>query len=264
MRPACSLALLLGSACLPPLVGVVTTQHLLASLNDPLPGVPELLAAAAGPEPAPAAARNRLVLVLLDGVGESKLRPAVQAGGLGPVAAMVPLDTGTPSLSRPGYHVVLTGVPAWVSGIRNNPYTTGRADTVADRVRAAGGQVAWLLDGVPWFHELAGRPDEPVGLGQGWSVPAFEAAWASGAALIVVHLARTDGVAHHLGTEGDAYREALDAELAHVRALREVVAASPDRDRSWLLVGSDHGHRPAGGHGGPEPVVTQVLWTALG
>lgn len=255
---------LLACAALPSAFGGLTTAVLLASLNDPLPGVPALLERAADPEPPPSPPRRRAVVVLLDGVGEAKLRPAARAGALGTITAEIPVDTGTPSLSRPGYHALLTGVPPLISGIRNNPFTRGRADSVAHRVRAAGGTVAWLLDGVPWFHDLFGAPGEPVGLGQSWSVERFSEVWKNNTTLVVVHLAATDGAAHHEGTEGVAYREALAAQLRQVAAIRAVVEASPDRERSWIFVGSDHGHRPEGGHGGPEPVATQVSWLALG
>ena len=66
---------------------------------------------------------------------------------------------GTPSLSRPVYHVLLTGAPQWVSGICNNSHAgRARADDLAARVREAGGTVGWALEGVPWFHDLFGRP----------------------------------------------------------------------------------------------------------
>ena len=190
---------LLACAALPSAFGGLTTAVLLASLNDPLPGVPALLERAADPEPPPSPPRRRAVVVLLDGVGETKLLPATRAGALGPVAAEIPVDTGTPSLSRPGYHALLTGVPPLISGIRNNPFTRGRADSVAHRVRAAGGTVAWLLDGVPWFHDLFGAPGEPVGLGQSWSVERFSEVWNNNTTLVVVHLAATDGAAGWCG-----------------------------------------------------------------
>src|SRR5580658_3412817 len=126
------------------LLGAAEGSHLMASLNDPIPGVLEALHAHADPPasqtPAPA---RRVVVVLIDGLGGDPFEARLREGTLGDIPWKVSLDSGVPSRSRPVYHAILTGVPQWAGGIRGNGYAPGRADGVPDRVRAGGGKVAW-------------------------------------------------------------------------------------------------------------------------
>jgi hypothetical protein len=245
-------------------LGGLASLHLYASLDDPLPGVPGLLAEHLDPEPPRRPVVGKAVVVLLDGVGENQMIPRVERGELGPWGAVLRVDVETPSLSRPAYHTLLTGVPNWVTGVRSNAFTRARADTLADRVREAGGRVGWALDGVSWFFDMGGR--EGDGYLRGAEVRSAEgfARLFTESTLLVVHLTATDGAAHEHGTRSEAFQQALDAEIGQVNAMREAAARLPGGSQTWWFVGSDHGHRPQGGHGGVEPIVREVAWLVAG
>jgi hypothetical protein len=245
--------------------GAATGRVLLTSLNDPIPTVLDALHAHADPAPAfaPAPARP-VVIVLIDGLGEAAFNARLAEGALGPVQWKASLDTGVPSLSRPVYHAILTGVPQWASGIRQNGYARGRADSVPDRVRAGGGKVAWMLGGVQWFHELFGAPGDTYEAGPAaLSAETFARVCRERPTLTVIHFTEVDSAGHHHGAASDEYLDASRRTMAMVAALRAEARDLPGgRDAIWF-VGADHGHMARGGHGGPEAAVRRVSWVAL-
>lgn len=241
---------LVGAAAL----GAKLASHLLHHANEPQRPVLAALTAHADSVDTAPRSPNKLVLAVLDGVGDAALSRALSASSLPPPSFEAHVDTGTPSLSRPGYHVMLTGVPQAVSGVRTNQHAgPARADTVADRVRAHGGTVAWALTGVRWMHDLGAHPGETFLHG---SEAIDEAAFARAASstLVVLHIVETDAMGHEHGAASPQYRDAVERAVATVARLR---ALSPDA--AWF-VGADHGHTATGGHGGPEPEVTSVAW----
>lgn len=247
-------------------VGGWTGKFLLESLNDPDPSV-TADAAVATVNPSPIESRKRLVVVLLDGVGaEAWDRATMGEERPFPIAWSGLFDTGTPSLSRPGYHVILTGVDQALSAVRTNAYLRrARQDTVVDRLRAAGGQVAWALDSVQWFYELAGREgDARLNGANADDVSKVIRLYDNGANLLIVHWTRTDAVGHDHGSASDAYRLEVQTSVNRVArlysALMQRVDATTDLQ---MYVGSDHGHLPRGGHGGPETTVRRVRWARL-
>jgi len=240
-------------------LGGLTGRRLLDSMNDPDPAV---LAAVAPVRDAPAArVTRRAIVVLIDGADEASFERAMRDGTLAPVAWSQPVDTGTPSLSKPGYHVLFTGAPQDVSGVRNNAYAgRARLDTLMDRVRGAGGSVAWALETVDWMAALAGRDgDERLADTAALDVERV-AALSRAHELVVVHWTRSDLAGHDHGAASPAYRDVVRRSLARASALHRLIAS----DGAALFVGSDHGHAARGGHGGPEPEVTRVRWVRLG
>jgi hypothetical protein len=247
------------------LVGGLVSRGLLRSLNDSVPSVEAALVA--HPDalvPMPSEPTTRVVMIVLDGVGGRILEPLGERGDLGPLAAVLRVETGLPSLSRPGYHVLLTGVPQPVSGIRANDFTRARADSVVDRIHAAGGTAAFVQESVPWFGEMFGGPSDVVANGA-WAggVPAFRQAYDSGASLIVVHLTGADNAGHGSGAASVAYRWTVDRQVEAINALVFSVKETSSARATHWLVGADHGHTQAGGHGGPEPEVSEVSWLLL-
>jgi hypothetical protein len=243
----------------PVALGGFTGRHLLDSMNDPSPAV--LAAVAPVGEVARATVARRAVVVLVDGADEVSFERAMRDGTLGPVAWWRPIDTGTPSLSRPGYHVLFTGASQDVAGIRNNAHSgPARLDTLMDRVRGAGGKVAWALESVDWMNALAGRPDEVYLRGEDALDVTRVAALSRDHALVVVHWTRSDGAGHAHGAASPVYQRVVRESFARASALHARLAG----EQVAFFVGSDHGHAAAGGHGGPEPEVTHVRWVRLG
>jgi hypothetical protein len=284
-------------------IGAATGRLLLDSMNDADAGVLATLAANAdpatkagsaatgssGPVPSPpppsaGAPPYRLVLVVLDGLGEDACLAAIHGTPFERYDWRATVDVGTPSLSRPIYHVMLTGVPQAVSGIRNNAHKgRARADDLTAEVRAAGGTVAFGLETVTWFHDLFGLRDdayervapEPAlqplvdtlgGRGSAGSPPVFGtmSRMASlGATLTILHFTSIDHAGHQRGAASSDYRRAVEEAIRTVAEVRTTSAgASGDLPAVWML-GSDHGHLAEGGHGGPEPAVRRTTWLGL-
>lgn len=269
-------------------LGAATGRQLLDSMNDADEDVLAALAEHADPEPPPAPAGGprspRLVIAVIDGLGEDTLLAEAPGAGIAPDHwhFRATVDAGTPSLSKPVYHVLLTGVPQAVSGIRNNSYSgRARAAGLPESVRRSGGTVEWALETVPWFHDLFGAPedgserirDEPfldgvldrpaIAAPDRDPFPAMTRAVRANPTLAVLHYTATDGAGHAHGADSAPYRAAARQALAHLRALRDSHSSTPAGAGTVWMIGADHGHLPRGGHGGPELAVRRTAWIGL-
>lgn len=236
-----------------------------SALFDTANQAPSALAAlrdAADPRPAtrpPPGATRSLAVLLLDGLrlDEARRLPALRS--LETRAAFAVDRVPLPALSRPFYHTLLTGVPQAGSGVRTNRYAgPARFDSLADRVRGAGGSVAVVADRIDWLARMHAGPRDFTHVGLPGFVGALDRALDRAATavpgLVLVQFTGVDHTAHQSGTRAPAHR----------RALRDAGAllARLDRDTASrgmaLAVLSDHGHIGVGGHGGPERVVRRV------
>lgn len=222
---------------------------------------------------------GRVVLVIIDGLGidEARLPYLSELGSRGVTAtARVPY----PTISRPNYVTILTGVPPRDSGVRVNRVQAPVAvDTVMDRVRAAGLRVATASDfgmlgslflrntptitGIDWVERgLSVSPPPPIG----WPFddarragslaelgPVIGELAGGDAALVAVLVLDVDRAGHASGI-GDEYRAAA---AAADRMLRGAFAGI-DLARDTVIVTADHGHVAPGGHGGDEREVSNV------
>ncbi len=217
-----------------------------------------VLARLADDGPTPDPPTGHLALVLVDGlrVDEANELPTWRALTERSTTGRVRL--GTPTLSRPFYHHLFTGVPADISGVRTNRFSShARHDSVMDRVRAAGGRVFISADGLDWMRTMHGAPADGGSDARGALGPPLDAVleeWrrADPPALLVVHYVDTDATAHADGVHSAAHARALVA----ADALIARVAESAEDATLWVL--SDHGHRDHGGHGGDEPEVARA------
>lgn len=249
----------------PVLVGGATGDALLTRMNDAHPALTAALARTADAPPAPSQPVGRLVLVVIDGVGEPYFDREIREGTLRPVTWSQAIDTGTPSLSRPSYHTLFTGVAQDLAGVGNNRYADrARADTVMNRVRDAGGTVAWALETVDWMHGLAGLPHEPYLRQYATHDLDAIAALAAAHTLTVVHWVTTDEVAHNHGARSARYDREVRTCLTRASRLYDRLAAALGPSAFTMLVGADHGHVARGGHGGPDPDVVHTRWVRLG
>jgi hypothetical protein len=215
---------------------------------------------------------RRVVLVLIDGLGidESRLPflDELAARGVGAVAR-VPY----PTISRPNYVTILTGVPPADSGVRANRVRIPvGVDTIFDRVQAAGDRVATASDAghlgslflrnTPSLGNIPLPPAPPIT----WPIDDARAAGslaelgpmiatlAAGDASLVAALVLDVDRAGHAAGVGTAYRAAA---AATDRMLR-VAFAGIDWSRDAVIVTADHGHVAPGGHGGREREVSHV------
>lgn len=202
---------------------------------------------------APLARRpRRAVVVVVDGLRQDDARrmPAVvrvRAAGRCAVT-----HVGLPSVSRPVYAVISSGVEQARTGSRNNDTDAPLAvDSLWERARAAGLRVTYRSE-LPWWGQLFPRGFDGAAV-LPTSRDLFAAPFADG--LTLVHPVYVDDASHDHGVGSPAQRAAV------ARADRELAAALDGLDlaRDLVVVTADHGHRDAGGHGGPEAVVTEVL-----
>jgi hypothetical protein len=221
---------------------------------------------------------RRVVLVIIDGLGADESQLAflgeLRRRGVDAVAR-----APYPTISRPNYVTILTGVPPRDSGVRANRVTAPVAlDTVMDRVRAAGLRVATASDfGMLATLFLRGTPSLGVRLIEdgervappapiGWPFddarraasldalgPVIGELAASDAALVAVLVLDVDRAGHAAGV-GAGYRAAAAAVDRTLRAALSGV----DLARDAVIVTADHGHVARGGHGGPEREVSRV------
>ncbi len=202
---------------------------------------------------------TRVRVALLDGLG------AAAAEGLPALSAVcaagreLRVDVGFPTVSLPVQAVLWTGRTQQQSGLQYRasqlpvPPAGSLPAQIADSVAVAESHPEIVRS----FGFAATRPDP--------TDPTDDAAWraafpdvavaaiASPARLVHVHVLRVDEAGHRTGAASPEYAAAAreaDALLARMRA------AAP-ADATWLVL-ADHGHRPAGGHGGEEPAIRIV------
>lgn len=237
-------------------VFVGLAEHLLASANVEADGG-RMLRQLGTVGPAPSTPPQHVAVVLIDGLRVDEARALSSWRALRGASATGTIRLGMPTLSRPFYHHLFTGVPAHASGVRSNRFDQrARHDSVMDRVRAAGGHVFIAAGGLDWMRRMHGRPgdggsDQHDALERG-PLDRTIAAWRAAAApsLLVVHHVRVDSSAHQGGVHSAAHARAL----AQADAVVARVAASS----GYHFLLSDHGHRDTGGHGGDEPEVASA------
>ncbi|HJL15863.1 MAG TPA: hypothetical protein RMH99_09415, partial [Sandaracinaceae bacterium LLY-WYZ-13_1] len=227
-------------------------EALLASA-DAEPDGGRMLRDLAVPGPAPAGPPGRAAVVVVDGLRTDEAWSIEDA-------ARATVAVPPPTRTTPALHTLLTGVPPGASGVRSNRFAgPARHDTVADRVRAAGGRVFVVADGDDTLRALIGRPEDggsDAAGSLGAPLDAAVDAWrrAPEPALLLAHVLDVDRTAHAGGVGTAAHRAAL-AEAREVVARVARVARAAD---AALFVLGDHGHLGDGGHGGPERAVART------
>jgi hypothetical protein len=199
------------------------------------------------------------IVVLVDGIrlDEARALPAARRAMSAGLFAVV--EVPTPTLSRPYYHAALTGVPPEGTGVRRNREgQRALVDSLADRVRAAGGTVAFYSEGNDWMPEMHASAGDEAHVALDALDEPLDAMLAGlrtleAPALTVVHVLGVDETAHDGGIHTDAHRRALDyADDVLARVL------DANEGRALVVLLSDHGHVASGGHGGGEPEVRRV------
>lgn len=260
------------------------------------PRVATLLAAAAatlwasGCQPADAGSRPRVLLIGIDGVRPDVLAEvatpnldALRADGAYTASAR----TTDPTVSGPGWSSMLIGVWPDKHGVLSNDFTSNRYGEWPDfltRLESADStlRTVAVADWPPLVEEDSGGPligDAPDvkhhlnGYEIGWgaadslsTILAVEELRSGDPDALFLYLGNPDETSHQAGSIGEEYRSAI-AEAD--RRVGEVLAALRSRPgyarEDWLiLVSTDHGRTPRGGHGGESPEERTIFILAAG
>ena len=176
-----------------------------------------------------------------------------------------PPDGGEPvtTVSGPGWSTILTGTWPWTHGVLDNTITGHRLEEHPDlisRATAAGLSTFYSATWKPLYDEILTRQvtDRVVIDQDHW--PEYELTVAGstvhaitqGVDLAFAYFGSPDQAAHRAGATSAAYDQAIENVDRHLSALLRTVEARTGED--WMvLVTTDHGHRPEGGHGGQTP-----------
>lgn len=261
-------------------VGAATVTHSLGlylpAFNTPhtaLEGVPHPRTEL----PATPGLTRRLAVVMVDGLDFDAARALPAFAPLRRAGVLRPLRAAFPTYTSPALVAMVTGLSPRESGIRLNgsvdhgPRGTDRVTTQAGLAGVA--IELWAREWKPFVELLDPPAGASIHEGRVDFLASVVAARAPGAAplppldgrsparaLTFVYVGEVDEVAHAHGTRSPEYRDA--AQLAG--NLVDRCAATLDFDQDTLIVLSDHGHRPEGGHGGIEPEAQRAFLLARG
>jgi len=225
---------------------------------DATPGEPAPLPTGTGPG---LTAAPRVRVVLIDGLMADVAATLPVWSGLCKRGVTLRVDVGFPTISLPVEVALWTGLTQQQTGIVSNH----RLEPPLDR-RGVPAQVSsvaiadshgWIVRSLGFARvEPAADPTDPMkdadpkGWATAWEARAIDAVRGD-ARLVFVHVLRVDDAGHAHGLGAEYQRVARDTDAL----LERLVAADPGA--RWFLM-SDHGHVPAGGHGGEERSVRQV------
>lgn len=164
-------------------------------------------------------------------------------------------DQGSFTVSRPEYALLSTGLEVDRTGSRNNDLTAPLAAESIWQVARASGLLVSGSSHLPWFQQLF-----PGGFDRFTHLEAHSAnvfAEENGALLDVnvFHPLYVDENAHHHGAASSEYAAAVARVDLEIAGLLERI----DLTKDLVVLTADHGHRDAGGHGGAQPEIRNVL-----
>ncbi|WP_175420424.1 alkaline phosphatase family protein [Rhodococcus sp. SGAir0479] len=242
--------------------------------------------ASAGTAAAAPAAVTKTVVIGLDGTMLDQVKSAntpnlhrlIAEGTSGQSSIL-----GHPTISGPSWSTILTGVWHTKHGVVDNSFDGSRYDrypTAFTRIEQAKPELRTAS--ISTWGGIAtiagsGNPDADVvattpGAG---SEAATDAATATAVAaeitsngpdFVFTQLDQVDGAGHSSGTAGPEYVPALERVDAEVgKIVGAVDARSKSTGEKWtILVTADHGHKPAGGHGGQSAAEASTFVIARG
>ena len=226
---------------------------------------------------APRPLADQVVVVLVDGLAYHASRAMPFLNELRSLGADLECRVGLPSLSLPGRSVLMSGAWQEVHGQATNfnprPLPVEHLFLTARRrglvTALAAGSDPQLLFSPHVDHRVVypRLPKEESGrLGR----LAAELLWMGETTrgllrdkrphLFLMDYTIADEAGHGWGAASEEYRTAAGAVDQEIRKMADTV----DFGRSVLIVTSDHGHTPTGGHGGPEQDVVQVPLVMVG
>jgi Type I phosphodiesterase / nucleotide pyrophosphatase len=262
------------------LVAAVTVEHALGlylpAFNTPHTALEGVAFAPSKVPPTPGLTR-RLAVVIVDGLGFEDASALPAFTSLRRAGVLRPLRAAFPTYTSPALVSMVTGLSPRESGIRLNgsldhgPRATDRVTTEAGLAGVA--VEIWSREWAPFAPILAPPPGAVIRSGRldflvsaaaarlplAASLPPIDGQ-SPARALTFVYVGEVDETAHWHGTRSAEYREAVGL----AGALVDRYAATLDFEQDTLIVLSDHGHRPEGGHGGMEPEAQRAFLLARG
>ena len=195
---------------------------------------------------------KQVVVTVVDGLGAADARHTNAVRWFREHGRCFLTQVGSPSMSRPMYAVISSGVEQDRTGVRGNDmHEPAATRSVWEEARGAGWPVR-AISSVRWWRDLF-----PAGFDDYLTPPSeddyFKDVRAD--ALNLVHVPYVDDAGHASGAGSVEYVASVhrvDAELADL-------IARTDLDTSLLVLTADHGQALRGGHGGSQPRVAIVM-----
>jgi hypothetical protein len=212
------------------------------------------------PSPPPPGLPRRVLVVVIDGLGGGPAADVPELAALGRRGAWVEMLAEPPTFSSAQYVAFLTGVGPVDSGVRTNMHPRRTPlDSVVAAVRRQGGRAVEVGDQVDWWSRFFDW-DQALVVAPERLVPEARRLIADEQnRLVLVHAVGVDQAGHSTGAASPGYRAA--AAVAG-RQVAELAAAWGER--GTLVVVSDHGHMPRGGHGGSQAAARQSFLVLAG
>lgn len=164
-------------------------------------------------------------------------------------------DQGSFTVSRPEYALLSTGLEVDRTGSRNNDLTAPLfAESIWQVARASGLRVAGSSH-LRWFAQLFPDGFDRFAHAKDHAADVFAPEPSELLDVNLFHPLYVDEAAHQHGAASSQYAAAVarvDGEIARL-------LARMDLSRDLVVLTADHGHRDAGGHGGAQPEIKNVL-----
>lgn len=189
-------------------------------------------------------------------------------------------DGVTSTVSGPGWSTIATGTWPGKHGVVDNDFRdhrlAGHPNLLVRAKQADPALTTYAITSWPPLHQyvFAGEVDHRLVLdGDDWArndrtvgAEAVRHLAASDHRLGFVYFGSLDEAAHEHGSRSPEYDAAIRAVDGYVRALLDAIAAREEHGREdWLiLLTTDHGHRPEGGHGGQTDAERSTFLIGIG
>jgi predicted AlkP superfamily pyrophosphatase or phosphodiesterase len=243
----------------------------------------------AAPRPHAEAPEKKVLVIGVDGVRVDVMRamrlPNIEA--LVASGMLSDAQARMPTVSGPGWSSILTGVWSDKHGVKDNTFVgknyTAYPDFLTRLERADSAFSTFAsVDWPPLGSALGGGPliSDSVDVkflfnGDRLGYPEADARAVAAASYYLaredpdaafVYIGNTDEIAHQVGPLTPQFRAALEEADRHVGRLVSAIRSRPTYAREdWLiLMSTDHGHKDAGGHGGPSAVEMTSFFLASG
>nr|WP_263429935.1 alkaline phosphatase family protein [Nannocystis pusilla] len=199
-------------------------------------------------------------VVVLDGLGAAAASELPALSRVCAAGQELRVDVGFPTVSLPVQAALWTGRTQQQSGLQYRatqlaaPPAGASPAQVADSVALAEShpEIVRSFGFASTRPDPSRDPEDPEVWRAEFPAQAI-AAVASSSRLVHVHVLRVDEAGHASGAASPAYAEAVRGADELLGRMRAVGPA----DALWVVL-ADHGHRPAGGHGGEEPEIRVV------